>query len=259
MLMGSVGYSKPAGGSLALNATNCVVEKTVDSGACSSGVAYELDGTMDEIGPKNADRTLLGNDFDGNGTLDIVLSKEYKGNKVPLRGKECSTAQMPFISEKFPTYQSFAESSLTDIYGADKINEALHYSANYFYSAYIENKGEEGFEFHKLPVEAQLAPVNAIIAKDFNNDGNMDLVIAGNYFQTEVETPQYDAGKGLLLKGNGDGTFETSILTRNSGLILSFDTKDLGLISIQNQLPAILVANNNNILQIFAYDKNIAY
>ncbi len=199
------------------------------------------------------------NDFDDNGSLDIVLSKEYKGNKVPVRGKECSTAQMPFISEKFPTYQSFAESSLSDIYGDDKIQEALHYSVNYFYSAYIENKGAEGFEFHKLPIEAQFAPINDIIAKDFNNDGNIDLVIAGNYYQTEVETPQYDAGKGLLLKGNGDGTFETSVQIKNSGLILAFDAKDLGMISIQNQLPAILVANNNNTLQLFGFDKKTGY
>ncbi len=196
------------------------------------------------------------NDFDDNGTLDIVLSKNYKGNKVPLRGKECSTAQMPFISEKFPTFQSFAESSLSDIYGDDKIDEALYYSANYFYSVFIENKGQEGFEFHKLPVEAQLAPINAIIAKDFNADGNIDLVIGGNNYQTEVETPQYDAGKGLILKGNGDGTFEASLQISHNGLILPFDTKDLGLISIQNKVSGILVANNNNILQFFAYNQD---
>lgn len=199
------------------------------------------------------------NDFDNNGSLDIVLSKDYKGNQVPVRGKECSTAQMPFLSEKFPTYQSFASSSLSEIYGDDKLQEALFYSANYFQSVFIENKGNGKFEFHPLPVEAQLAPINAIIARDFNNDGNIDLVIGGNYFQTEVETPQYDAGKGLLLKGNGDGTFETSILLKNSGLTLLFDVKDLALISIQNRLPAILVTNNNNTIQLFGYDQNTAF
>src|SRR5690606_18619584 len=199
------------------------------------------------------------NDFDNNGSLDIVLSKDYKGNQVPVRGKECSTAQMPFLSEKFPTYQSFASSSLSEIYGDDKLQEALFYSANYFQSVFIENKGNGKFEFHPLPVEAQLAPINAIIARDFNNDGNIDLVIGGNYFQTEVETPQYDAGKGLLLKGNGDGTFETSILLKNSGLTLLFDVNDLALISIQNRLPAILVTTNNNTIQLFGYDQNTAF
>ena len=196
------------------------------------------------------------NDFDDNGSLDIVLSKKYKGNKVPVRGKECSTAQMPFISQKFPTYQSFAESSLSDIYGEEKLHDALHYSVNYFKSAFIENKGNGQFEFHDLPIEAQLAPINAILAQDFNNDGNLDLVVAGNYYQTEVETPQYDAGKGLVLIGNGDGTFNASLQIKNNGLILPFDVKDLGLISIQNQVPGIIVANNNNILQFFAYNRD---
>ncbi len=190
------------------------------------------------------------NDFDENGTLDIVLSKSYKNKLVPVRGKECSTAQMPFVSEKFPTFRSFAESSLLEIYGEEKLAEALHYSANTFHSFFIENKGAEGFEFHELPVEAQFAPINAILAKDFNQDGNIDLIIAGNNFHTEVETPRYDAGKGLFLKGNGDGTFDTSVRFDVSGIRLPLDTKDLKVISMgEDKIQVILVANNNEKIQ----------
>jgi enediyne biosynthesis protein E4 len=200
------------------------------------------------------------NDFDQNGTLDIVLSKSYKNNLVPVRGKECSTAQMPFVSEKFPTYKAFSESSLAEIYGEKQLAEALHYSANTFQSFFIENKGGEGFEFHELPVEAQFAPINAILAKDFDGDGNIDVVIAGNNFQTEVETPQYDAGKGLFLKGNGDGTFNTSIRLRDSGIMLPKDTKDLKLIAVGKQkIQVILVANNNDKIQFLAvFDERMA-
>ncbi len=231
-----------------------IIAADIDNDGDEDFIAGNI-GSNNKFGPSE-DKPLYVycNDFDDNGTLDIVLSKKYKGNKVPVRGKECSTAQMPFISQKFPTYQSFAESSLSDIYGDDKIEKALHYSANYFYSAFIENKGSEGFVFHELPVEAQLAPINAIIAKDFNIDGKIDLVVAGNYYQTEVETPQYDAGKGLVLQGNGDGTFKASLQINDNGLILPFDVKDLGLIYIQNQIPAILVANNSNVLQFFGYN-----
>ena len=190
------------------------------------------------------------NDFDQNGTLDIVLSKSYKNNLVPVRGKECSTAQMPFVSEKCPTYKSFSESSLSEIYGEEKLEESLHYVANSFLSVYIENRGSEGFVFHDLPIEAQFAPVNAILAKDFDKDGNLDLVIAGNDFQTEVETPKYDAGKGLFLKGNGDGTFDTSVNIGESGIMLPLDTKDLKLITVgKDKKQVIIVANNNDNVQ----------
>ncbi len=56
-------------------------------------------------------------DFDGNGSNDIVLSKKYEGEYVPVRGKECSSQQMPFINSKFGTYAEFADASLEDIYG----------------------------------------------------------------------------------------------------------------------------------------------
>ena len=190
------------------------------------------------------------NDFDDNGTLDIVLSKNYKDNLVPIRGKECSTAQMPFVSENYPTFKSFAKASLSDIYGEEKLSNALHYSANSFHSYYIENMGDDGFIFHELPVEAQLAPINAILAEDFNNDGNMDVLLIGNNFQTEVETPKYDAGKGLFLSGNGDGSFETSLNHLETGIRLDLDSRDIKKIHLdKNDVDVILVSNNNDAIQ----------
>ena len=52
----------------------------------------------------------------------MVLSYKYEGNYVPLRGKECSTQQMPFISEKIPTFEEFANASIEDIYGDEIID-----------------------------------------------------------------------------------------------------------------------------------------
>lgn len=190
------------------------------------------------------------NDFDDNGSLDIVLSKKYKNALVPVRGKECSTSQMPFVSEKFPSYKAFSESTLEEIYSKEKLDLALHYTANLFQSIYLENKNGKGFQSYDLPAETQFAPVNAIISEDFNQDGITDLLLAGNYFQTEVETPRYDAGKGLFLSGNGDGTFATTIRVNESGVLLPFDVKDMELITIgKDSSTLIIVANNNDSIQ----------
>jgi len=191
------------------------------------------------------------NDFDDNGTLDIVLSKDYKDNLVPVRGKQCSTEQMPMLADKFPSYKSFCESTLSEIYSDEKLDEALHYQVENFGSILLENTGT-GFTIKKLPAEAQFAPINAIVVSDFDKDGNQDMVVAGNYFKTEAETPKYDAGKGLFLKGKGDGTFSSSIKIADNGLFIPGDAKDAQLIHLSaKKIPSIIVSNNDSGLQLF--------
>lgn len=197
---------------------------------------------------------IFSNDFDDNGTLDIVLSKLYHGNLTPVRGKECSTEQMPFLKEKFPSYSSFASSTLVGIYGEEKLNESLHYTATNFASVYLENTGEGKFNVFSLPLEAQLSPINDMVVYDFNKDGNLDVVLGGNMFDTEVETPAYDAGKGLYLQGKGDGTFTPVFEVTKSGIYMPYDVKGLKMIKIsKDKIPAILVANNNSTLQLLAW------
>ncbi|MDN5199711.1 FG-GAP-like repeat-containing protein, partial [Fulvivirgaceae bacterium BMA10] len=48
-------------------------------------------------------------DFDENGVQDIVLGYYNEGSLYPLRGRECSSTQMPFIKKKFPTYNAFGK------------------------------------------------------------------------------------------------------------------------------------------------------
>ncbi|MDN5205721.1 FG-GAP-like repeat-containing protein, partial [Fulvivirgaceae bacterium BMA10] len=48
-------------------------------------------------------------DFDENGIQDIVLGYYNEGSLYPLRGRECSSTQMPFIKKKFPTYNAFGK------------------------------------------------------------------------------------------------------------------------------------------------------
>ena len=197
---------------------------------------------------------IFSNDFDANGTLDIVLSKLYQGNLTPVRGKECSTQQMPFLKEKFPSYSEFASSTLVAIYGQEKLNKALHYEATNFASVYLENTGEGTLRLTNLPVAAQLSPINDMVVYDFDKDGNLDVVLGGNMYNTEVETPAYDAGKGLFLQGKGDGTFTAIFEVDKSGVYMPHNVKGLELISISNEKrPAVLVANNNSSLQLFAW------
>ncbi len=199
---------------------------------------------------------LFFNDFDENGTGDIVLSKAYHEKLVPVRGKECSTAQMPFVSEKFPTFRGFANATLQDIYGEEKLEKSLHYTARTFSSYWMERREDGTFRLHRLPYAAQWSPVNAMVVTDLDKDGRQDIVLGGNMFQAEVETPAYDAGKGLWMEMQPDGKWVAPINMEETGLYLPHDLKDLQLIYITPQkLPALLVANNNNLVQLVAFIK----
>lgn len=191
------------------------------------------------------------NDFDDNGTLDIVLSKKYKEMDVPVRGKECSSEQMPFIAEKFPTYLQFSTSSIEDIYGADKIKESTQYSCFNSQSVVFKNQGNS-FSMLPLPIEAQFSPINSTVIDDINKDGHLDLLVVGNNYYTEPETPQYDAGKGLFLVGKGDGSFIAKLQVEDTGFFVPEDARDIKRISLtQNNMPGYVIASNNSKLKFF--------
>jgi enediyne biosynthesis protein E4 len=101
-----------------------------------------------------------------------------------------------------------------------------------------------------LPIEAQFAPVNAILCEDVDNDGFKDLLLAGNEYQTEVMTGRYDASYGCFLRGTADKKF-ISVPPVKSGFILNGDVKDLSMIRLENGSRIILAAVNNDSLRVF--------
>lgn len=165
------------------------------------------------------------NDFDGSGTIDIVLGKESKGKLLPVRGRQCSSEQMPFIAEKFPTYKDFAEADMQKIYG-EELGEALHYEVHSFASGILWNK-DGLLDYSPLPNEAQLGPLMAVVTTDLNKDGHLDIIGAGGIHNTEVETIRYDASKGFVLFGDGSGSW---VADWKNGFQTTGNVKDLQLI-----------------------------
>ncbi len=192
------------------------------------------------------------NDFDDNGTPDIVLSKKYNGEYVPVRGRECSSQQMPFIQEKFETYSEFANAKLVDIYG-EKLNNSYEAEATEFRSLLMINKGDGKFSKNYLPNEAQLFPILNIISKDLNNDNLDDLILAGNIYNTEVETPRLDGISGMLLFSNGQDGYQALPYSK-SGLLLEGNIKDLLSLRV-NEREILLATQNDGNLQVFGQNQ----
>ncbi len=190
--------------------------------------------------------SVFADDFDGNGTCDVVLSKFYKGEQVPVRGRQCSSEQMPYIKEKFETYSDFANANITDMLGLDKISNALQLSVNTFESFVFINDGNGNFSSFALPKQAQAFPIWGIEAADLNNDGFSDLILTGNLYGMEIETPRLDAGKGLVLINNKNGTFQP-LSPQESGILINGDLRDVALLKASNKKILITTRNNNSL------------
>ena len=188
-------------------------------------------------------------DFDENGTYDLVLSSTYKGKLVPTRGRECSSQQMPFIQEKFGDYTSFANASLSDIYG-EKLNTAFHRQATTLASLYIENLGNGQFKTSELPWQAQLAPLSDFDFIDLDSDGIKEVVCVGNLYNVEVETPRYDASTGAVLRLE-NGVWK-GLDSSSTGIYATGDARGVTHIKTREK-NMLFVFNSNGPVQVFDF------
>jgi len=189
------------------------------------------------------------NDFDGNGTNDVVLAKYYKDGYVPMRGKECTTQQMPYVGEKFKDFHSFASSKLIDILPENKIDEGIVYEISNFKSiVLINNNGI--LEPMYLPIQAQTSPIKSSLIDDFNNDGFKDLLLVGNHYGVEVETVRYDAGYGSLFLGDGKNNFKF-LPSSKSGIYIPKDSRFISSLKTTEEENIYLSTNNNSTITVF--------
>ncbi len=186
---------------------------------------------------------IFAGDFDKNGRTDIVLGQHKEGKLLPLRGRDCASEQIPAIQKKFPTYREFAAADIYDIYGEAELEKALHLTVTTFAHYWLENVGEKGFKWHKLPNRSQLSPINSIVPFDYDQDGYTDLLISGSLYDAEVETPRADAGVGLVLKNDKGKGFEAVAPTK-SGLMILGNTQSSTPINLGKESGFLFAGSN---------------
>ena len=186
-------------------------------------------------------------DFDDNGQKDIVLSKDKGDYQLPVRGRECSSSQMPFILDKFPTYESFALAKLQEIYG-DKLDEAQHWEAHDFSHQLIQLNEQNAVEIIALPAKVQVSPINSFVSL-----GDSRVLFTGNMYQAEVETIRYDAGIGGILSWSeeelsvSDGTdigMYWDCDARKTAIVNTGDDKTIILTRCNDDMPIIYNTNH---------------
>ena len=215
-------------------------------------IDYDADGDDDyfvgNFGKNNkfhpSEKTPLhiyANNFDDNNSYDIALSKESEGDLFPIRGKECSSQQTPFLNEKIKTFREFANSNIIDVYGKENIESALHLETSSFSSYFIQNNGNGNLEFIALPNRAQFGPTLDFEFLDLNKDGVLEVLGVGGIYDSEVETIRYDASQGYILTYNNSN--KTSIY-KDLISLSNKEVKAIERISIKGKLHLLLMHPN---------------
>lgn len=191
-------------------------------------------------------------DMDGSGVERIIEAKSAKSAEVqegflPVRGKSCSSAAIPSLKEKFPTFDSFARSMLSDIYEDERLAGATRFAATHFESGLLINDGNGKFRWQSFPRLAQASPTYGIVAGDFNGDGWPDLCGVQNLYSREPETGLWRGGVGLFLAGTGEeDQFFEFVPAGKSGFLVDGDGKGLVLTDLDRNGAPDLIATQNN-------------
>jgi len=197
-------------------------------------------------------------DFDKNGRYipitSLFLPDEHGVKKeFPAQGRDDIARQLPGIKKRFATYKPFALATMDDVLTPEQRKDALRLQANMLQSCYLRNDGDGKFTMIPLPKQAQISTINGMVVDDFDGDGNLDVLINGNDYGTEVGTGRYDASNGLLLKGDGSGGFiPLSIL--QSGIYIPGNGK--ALVKLQSSSGNYLIAASQNRGALKLYELN---
>lgn len=183
-------------------------------------------------------------DFDSNGSSDHILVYYNGEDSYPFTSRDQLVKQIPPLKKKFLHYKDYRNVKLEDIVTPIQKGNSAEMRVNIFSSVYLNNEGSK-FDISLLPTEAQFFPVFGLAIADVNEDGNKDILMVGNLSAVQPEYGAYDAGRGLVLVGDGSGNFE-SIGPRQSGFIMSGEGRDIEILNQPDQGEVLYVVSRNN-------------
>lgn len=190
------------------------------------------------------------NDFDLNDQLDPVLTfKRENGKFYPYDLRHNLIDQIKPLKKVFPDYNSFRSASIEDMFSSDQLDESLKLEVNTLSSSIFINKGNGRFDFYELPQVAQFSPIYSLLLKDFDLDGDIDIIAGGNLYNAKPEIGRYDASFGLFLENDGKGKFEVpdsgygfkikgevrSIILSNSNLVVGRNSDSIAIFKYLNE------------------------
>ena len=169
---------------------------------------------------------LVYKDFDNNGKIDPILCLYVQGKSYPHATRDELLDQIGMLRQRFTSYDTYANATLTDVFTADELKDAKRLTANEFRTTAFMSTAGGKLTATPLPIAAQVAPVFTLTTLDYDHDGQKDLLLCGNTTQARLRFGRADANSGVLLRGNGRGSF-TAVPPAQTGFGLTGDVRSV--------------------------------
>lgn len=163
-------------------------------------------------------------DFDNNGSVDPVFSFYIQHKRYPYITRDELVGQLPVMRKRFSNFKSYADVTMEDLFPGNELKEAGHLIADHMSTTCFISSQSGKFKIAELPKEVQFSPVYSISLLDFNADAKTDLLLCGNNSHAKLRLGKFDANYGILLAGDGKGSF-TYIKQSESGFNIWGDVR----------------------------------
>lgn len=187
---------------------------------------------------------LLHGPFGSAGEEEVLLAREDPriGGLAPLNSYARVRVAMPDLPTRVGSFAAYADATVEQVLGPQLSRVERKSVATLDHMVFL-NRGNR-FEARPIHAEAQLAPGFYAGIADFDGDGAEDVFISQNFFPTAVGIPRYDAGRGLLLRGDGTGSL-TPMPGARSGILIYGDQRGAAFADFDGDARLDLAVSQN--------------
>jgi len=203
---------------------------------------------------KEAPMKLWVNDYDNNGTIEQISTIQKDGKDFPIHQKMELTSQLPGLKKQNLKANDYAGRTIGELFPKETMDQSIVKKAEVSASVVAINEGGGRFTIKELPDRVQFSCVCDIACLDVDNDGNLDLIMAGNNFGFKPQFSRLDGSRGNLLLGDGAMNFEWQD-NSSSGFTVREEVKYLKVFKDKNGKTFMVTAINNETPKIFGLDR----
>ncbi len=184
------------------------------------------------------------NDFDGNGTIEQIVTLNENGKDYPLHQKKELTNQIVSLKKQNLKASEYAKKTIEELWPREIIDNSIMKKSGISETVIAINEGGGKYSIKILPPRVQLSCICGISCMDVNNDGYMDLIMGGNNFEFKPQYSRLDANYGNVLLGNKELNFQWEDYTK-SGFFIREEIKHLKQFKDRDGKSFVIAALND--------------